>query len=150
MLWNKQGFSLASSCFVCGFQLCHIPSLNNKQIPHFDNKADATTSWYSRQEKKSQAFWFISVACHPSEGKHHQLTPKPVTEGNHSLVVQEEAWKDFLLLLKDSKATAILMLDLWKANNHSPNPQTNMATLSASWKTFSLQVMSGLYSCTFE
>lgn len=26
----KQGFSLASSCFVCGFQLCHILSLNNK------------------------------------------------------------------------------------------------------------------------
>lgn len=26
----KQGFSLVSSCFVCGFQLCHIPSFNNK------------------------------------------------------------------------------------------------------------------------
>lgn len=50
-------------------------------------------------KKKPQVFWVISVACHSlRENTINPLQiskPKPVAEGNHNLMPQEEAWKDF-------------------------------------------------------
>lgn len=99
-------------------------------------------SWHSRQVKNAQVlihFCGLSSIWESTTNGLQTSKPKLGTEGNHSLVVQEEAWKDFLLLLKDSKAMAVLMLDLWKANKQIIMVQVHRPTWQHClplWKTF--------------
>lgn len=79
--------------------------------------------WADIQDKQKSPKYldsFLWPVVHLRESTTNGLQtskPKPATEGNHSLVVQEEAWKDLLLLLKDSKAMAVLMLEPGKQMN---------------------------------
>lgn len=150
----KQGFSLVSSCFVCGFQLCHIPSFNNKFHTLIIKQMQLGADIQDKRKNPKYFDSFLWPVVHLRESTTNGLQtskPNPVAEGNHSLVVQEAAWKDFLLLLKDSKTMAVLKLD-WKASKQNIMVQVHRP----SWqhclpleKPF-LQVIPGFYSCIFE